>query len=212
VRLLVRLRILEVEFHRNLAQLLDASHVNWGTNLLKQVHLGWILVLGPLEQEELSWLLFIHDQILSANDGQHPLAGRDLHGDDLIGLPLIRVLFDEVYLDLTLFYLLKVVNIVEFDNVDFADQESIHGVDWEATGAIEVILHHSDPEVMDILASVDVNGLIVRLVGNTVLHFATEHHLGAIHEVLHHILQLWHQGLPINDVEKNMRVSCNLDS
>ena len=65
---------------------------------------------------------------------------------------------------------------------------------------------------MDVLAPIDVERSLVGLVSDAVLDSRPEHHLVAAHEVLHHVLELWLEGLRVDEVEVYLVVSSDLDS
>ena len=62
------------------------------------------------------------------------------------------------------------------------------------------------------LPPVNIERLLVGLVGDAVLDLAPEHHLRAVHEVEHHVLQSRLQGRPIDYVEVYVCVCRYLDS
>ena len=62
------------------------------------------------------------------------------------------------------------------------------------------------------LPPVDIKRLFISLVGDSVLDLGAKHHLRAVHEVVHHVFQLWHQGFPVNDVEVDLSIRRDLDS
>ena len=47
--------------------------------------------------------------------------------------------------------------------------------------------------------------------GHTVLDLGAEHHLGAIHEVVHAVFKGWNKGDRIYQVEEDFGVSCDLN-
>jgi hypothetical protein len=65
---------------------------------------------------------------------------------------------------------------------------------------------------MQILSLVDVEALLVGLVGYGVLLVRSNHHHVAVHVVEHHILQGGDQGLGVHQVEKDQLVVYHLDA
>lgn len=62
------------------------------------------------------------------------------------------------------------------------------------------------------LSGVDLNTRLVGLECNTISNSRSEHHLRALHEVVHAILKLWHKCLFVDEIEVNSLISNNLDS
>lgn len=54
---------------------------------------------------------------------------------------------------------------------------------------------------MHVFSLIDVKALLAFLVGDAVPNPFTEHHLVAVHEIVHYILQLGHEVLEVNQVE-----------
>ena len=65
---------------------------------------------------------------------------------------------------------------------------------------------------MVVLSGIDLNTRLVGLECNTISNSRSEHHLRALHKVVHTILQLWHKCLFIDEIEVNSLISNNLDS
>ena len=64
---------------------------------------------------------------------------------------------------------------------------------------------------MEILPSIDLESGLVGLERDTVSYFGTEHHLGALHKVVHAILKLWHECLLVDKIEIDSIVRGHLD-
>lgn len=62
------------------------------------------------------------------------------------------------------------------------------------------------------LSGVDLNTRLVGLECNTISNSRSEHHLRALHEIVHAILKLWHKCLFVDEIEINSLISNNLDS
>lgn len=62
------------------------------------------------------------------------------------------------------------------------------------------------------LSPVDIKASLVILKSDSVPDSATEHHLWAVHEVEHYILQHWHQSLSVHEIEEDPLICANLDS
>ena len=58
----------------------------------------------------------------------------------------------------------------------------------------------------------DLEVRLVSLEGDSVPDFATEHELGRIHEVIHHILEIWLESLLVDDVEVDFLIGSDLNS
>ena len=57
---------------------------------------------------------------------------------------------------------------------------------------------------MDELPSINVEGLLIRLVCDAVSHAAAEHHLAAAHEIVHYILKRRLERVRIDQIEVNL--------
>lgn len=70
---------LETELHANAVEFLSLLNID-GLDKLEFVHgIHCIQVLFSLEQEELVWLLLVHNQVLSTDNRKNLLVLRDLH-------------------------------------------------------------------------------------------------------------------------------------
>jgi hypothetical protein len=58
----------------------------------------------------------------------------------------------------------------------------------------------------------NIEGPLSILVSDAILHFRTNHHLDTVHEVIHHIVETWLQGLQVDDVEVHFLLGGYLDS
>jgi hypothetical protein len=112
-----------------------------------------------------------------------------LHCDDFIHLSLAVTFLFKGDSDPTFIDFIESVNAVELDLVDLTHQKGIHGVYRQSSGAVEVSLDHIKTEIVFVLPSVDINALVICLVSDSIFHFATKHHLRAIHEILHGVLE-----------------------
>jgi hypothetical protein len=67
-------------------------------------------------------------------------------------------------------------------------------------------------DVVLIFAPVDVEALLIGLVSDAVPDSAPEHHLAALHVIVHDVLQFWNQGLFVDEVKVDQIVGRNLNS
>ena len=65
---------------------------------------------------------------------------------------------------------------------------------------------------MEIFSPIYVETLLVALVSHTEFNSPTEHHLVAVHEVVHDVFKFWHQCLLIDQVKVDHILSRNLNS
>ena len=65
---------------------------------------------------------------------------------------------------------------------------------------------------MPVFSPIDVEALLIGLVGHTVPHFGAEHHLVTGHEVEHHVLQDGHESLLVNLAEIDLVICGDLNS
>ena len=70
----------------------------------------------------------------------------------------------------------------------------------------------SDLVVVEVLPGVDLESGLVRLEGDSEADSGAEHHLRALHEVVHHVLQGGNERLLVDHVEVDQLVGCHLDS
>lgn len=54
---------------------------------------------------------------------------------------------------------------------------------------------------MHILPLINIKTFLIGFIANSVAHPASKHHLIAFHEIIHDVLQLGHEGLPIYQVK-----------
>ena len=57
--------------------------------------------------------------------------------------------------------------------------------------ARKVLRVDTNPKVVHVLSLVNVKAFVVDLEGDAVALLLTDHHLTAVHEVVHHVLQGW---------------------
>ena len=65
---------------------------------------------------------------------------------------------------------------------------------------------------MKILSTVDDERSLVDLVGDSILHLGSEHHLGAVHIIEHHIIKFWFKSVLVDEIEVNLLICCDLDT
>ena len=65
---------------------------------------------------------------------------------------------------------------------------------------------------MKVLPCVDLEAWLICFVGNTIADSGTKHHLGALHEVVHHVFKSWLKRLLIDEIEINFLIGCDLYS
>jgi hypothetical protein len=64
---------------------------------------------------------------------------------------------------------------------------------------------------MVVLSGVNLNTWLVCFECNTVSNSCSEHHLRALHKVVHTIFKLWHKSLFINQIKIDSFISYHLD-
>lgn len=52
---------------------------------------------------------------------------------------------------------------------------------------------------------------LISFIRNTVSYSGAEHHLRALHEIVHNVFKSWFECLFVDEVEVNLVISCNLD-
>ena len=62
------------------------------------------------------------------------------------------------------------------------------------------------------LSAIDVKRPLIGFVCNSVSHFLSEHHLVAAHVIVHHVFQLRHEGLFVDDIKVNQIFGRHLNS
>ena len=65
---------------------------------------------------------------------------------------------------------------------------------------------------MHVFAPVDIEAFLILLVRDAIPNLASKHHLIAAHVVVHDVLELWHKGLFVNQVEVNILIGGDLNS
>ena len=150
----------------------------------------------------------LHDEVLAADAGNVPIVLRLTKGNNLVGLPGLRLQQRDGHLADPLIRL-RVVNV---DLVDVRDQEGVHRRQVEAHGPFKDVVTNGHLVVVDVAPSVHIKGLLVGLVRDAVLDSRAEHHLVAAHEVEHHVFELGLESLQIDQVEVDVVVRRDLDS
>ena len=153
-------------------------------------------------------LLLVHDQVLATDDSQEHLIFTLLHANDFIGFSAYRL----KKLDRDSVKLLELGCAIENNLVHLRNQECIHGLQFQAFGALQVLSHDRNLEVMGELSCVDIKALLVGLVSNSISDLASKHHLIAPHEVKHNIIELRHKRLLIDEVEVDHVICRHLNS
>ena len=65
---------------------------------------------------------------------------------------------------------------------------------------------------MEILSGVNEEAGLIGFVSDTIFNFGSKHHLGALHEIIHHVLKLWLQCLLVNYVKEYFFIGGNLNT
>ena len=157
---------------------------------------------------DLVLFLLVLDQVLSSHNSYVLLTLGNLDSDDLIGFPGLG---GEELDGQGITHFLKSVAIIHLDFVDLSDKELAHGFDLNGFGPLEVLAVDLDFEVVHVLSLIDIEASLVVLVGNTIPDSLSEHALGALHVVIHEVLQLWLEGLFVYQVEVDVFLSRHLD-
>lgn len=178
-----RLWDLEVKLHTNLLHLFIIDE-----HYLLYEH-KFFISFYSLVNEQLIGLLLVHDQVLSANDGEIFIIVTRCHCNyfvDFSGGGGQKLDFD-----LIVYQLLECAGIIHPYGVQITNDESTLTLYAYSKGTLQVVFHHSNHEIMLISSSVDFKVFLVCFVGYTISYLAAEHHLVAIHEVVHDIFQSW---------------------
>ena len=65
---------------------------------------------------------------------------------------------------------------------------------------------------MHVFSSVDIEGLLIGLVGDSISYLRAEHQLVTSHVVVHYVLQGWHESILVYKIKVNNLIRSNLDS
>lgn len=95
--------------------------------------------------------------------------------------------------------------------VEVRNDEQVFGLDLLDVRLTVVVLADDRFKGVLVLSAIDVEVRLVLLVGDAVVHLGPEHHLVALHEVVHHVLHLRNQGLGVNQVEIDQLVGGQLE-
>ena len=82
----------------------------------------------------------------------------------------------------------EVLGAVNDNFVDFWHEIAVHGPQLDTYGSFQILSGDWHLEVMRVLSTVDVEALLVGLVGHTVPDLGPEHHLVAGHEINNSII------------------------
>ena len=96
--------------------------------------------------------------------------------------------------------------------VNLGDQENPQSVQLHSLTPFKVAIVNTGLDIMDVFTPENIELLLIWLVSYSVLNLATEHHLTALHVVVHHIFEIRHQGFCINYVEIDQVICSDLDS
>ena len=168
----------------------------------------WIGGLFSFEYKELILFLLKPHKVLSTDDRKPIFTLRLLETNDLVGLSRFR----GQKLNRDVAALLKCMRIKHEYFVNSCDKEHVHGLKLKAFGARKVFVVYLDPNVMHVLSPVDFESFIIDFVANAKSNSPTEHHLVAIHVVVHAVFKLRHERLLVDEVEVNQFFGGNLDS
>ena len=201
--------VFEDEVHADTLKIFHVCDSDWSSSNMGEFFVN-AFSIGPLcrrflENEQLVRLLSIFDQILTRNDTEHPLIRTDIHRDDLIPLPGLRR--KQVDLDFPMFDFLPGFWVEHLDLVHIWDQNAVHTFYVYTDAALVVLLWHADLEIMGEFSGNDTKIFLIGLECDTILDCRPKHHLGALHEVVHTVLEVRHEILWVNEVEVNL-LSC----
>lgn len=152
--------------------------------------------------------MLFHDQVFAADNSQKVFAVWFLHTDDLILFSCFGL--EQINRNLTQLFECFSVENVNFINL--CDNESIVLLQLKTNGAFQVLFYNRNHEIMLIPSPVNVKWLLILFVSNSIFDLRTKHHLITTHEVKHDVLQRWHEGLRINEIEVNLLICGNLNS
>lgn len=102
--------------------------------------------------------------------------------------------------------------VVDSDSGLLTHDVGVHRSKIGSSGTLVVVLSDAHLEVVVELSGVDLESRLVSLVGDTVSNLGAEHHLGALHEVVHDVLEPGHASLLVDHVEVDLLVCHDLDS
>lgn len=78
--------------------------------------------------------------------------------------------------------------MIDIDLIDICAQENIMSNQFKTFRAFQVFRNDRNFEIVFILASINCETLLIRLISDAVTNFRTKHHLVAIHVVGHDVL------------------------
>lgn len=87
--------------------------------------------------------------------------------------------------------------------INSCDKEHVHSLKLQTFGARKVLMMHLNPNVMHVLSAVDFEPFIIDFVANAKPNSASEHHLVAMHVIIHAVFQLRHERFLVDEVEVN---------
>jgi hypothetical protein len=64
---------------------------------------------------------------------------------------------------------------------------------------------------MPVLSGVYLESWLISFIRNTVSYSGAKHHLGALHEIEHHVFKSWYERLLVDQIEVHLVISRNLD-
>lgn len=167
-----------------------------------------VLRVHPPENKQLIQLLLVLDEVLPTNDRKVVLALGQRHAYDLVGLT--RLGLEQLYFDLA--NLREIVQVKDEDLVNLGHEEDVDCLHLDGFRALEIFRIHFYFQVVHVFAGVHVERFLVELEGDGVADPASKDQLVAIHVVVHHVLQLGHVRLLVDQVKVDFILSNHLYS
>lgn len=94
--------------------------------------------------------------------------------------------------------------------INLGDKENPLGDQLHSLAPLKVVIVYAGLDIMNVFTPENIKLFLIRLVSYSVLHLAPEHHLTALHVVVHHILKIRHQSFCIHYVEIDQVICSDL--
>jgi len=162
------------------------------------------------ENEYLVSFLLILNQVLASDDRNVPFIRTDGHGNDFVPLPFLgghEFDLHQVLINLAVVYCVESLNVIYIRH-----QKHIVRWDKKRAGTFIIRVVRRQLEIVPVLSSVDVEVFLVLFESHALQHLASEHHLSALHKVVHCVLQSRYVSLRVHKVKVDFVICAHLDA
>ena len=107
---------------------------------------------------------------------------------------------------------LEVPIVIHQKTVLIGDNYHLEKHHLNAFGSIQILAIHASPEIMFEFPLVDLEALLIGFISNAIFAIFSNHHLRALHVVVHHVFHLGHVVRLAEPIEVNVLQGCDLEA